>query len=111
MACVGIPNPPKSVHNDALKEYIENASGSNAAWRYAVLQPAVNRILQAMGRAIRKAEDRAFILLLDDRLLKPNYKRCLPPTFTPFTASDPNRTARQAKRFFERHPEPAVDEN
>ena len=111
VACVGIPNPPKSVHNDALKEYIENASGSNAAWRYAVLQPAVNRILQAMGRAIRKAEDRAFILLLDDRLLKPNYKRCLPPTFTPFTASDPNRTARQAKRFFERHPEPAIDEN
>ncbi|MEE3082553.1 MAG: helicase C-terminal domain-containing protein, partial [Candidatus Thermoplasmatota archaeon] len=111
VACVGIPNPPKSVHNDALKEYIEKESGSNTAWRYAVLQPAVNRILQAMGRAIRKAEDRAFVLLLDDRLLKPNYKRCLPPTFKPFTASDPNRTARQAKRFFERHPEPAVDES
>ena len=96
---------------EGMKEYIEKESGSNIAWRYAVLQPAVNRILQGMGRAIRKAEDRAFILLLDDRLLKPNYKKCLPPTLTPFTASDPNRTARQAKRFFERHPEPAIDEN
>jgi len=111
VACIGIPNAPKSVQNDSLKKYIEKQSGSNNAWRYGVFQPAINRILQAMGRAIRKAEDRAFILLLDDRLLKPNYKKCLPPTFTPFTASDPSRTARQVKRFFERHPEPAIDEN
>ncbi|MDP6899725.1 MAG: ATP-dependent DNA helicase [Candidatus Thalassarchaeaceae archaeon] len=110
VACIGIPNPPRSVQNDALKAYIEEKFDRNIAWRYAVLQPSVNRVLQAMGRAIRKAEDRAFILLLDNRLLKPTYKRCLPPTFTPFTSDNPQRTARQVKRFFQRHPEPAIGE-
>jgi Rad3-related DNA helicase len=64
-----------------------------------------------MGRAIRKAEDRAFILLLDDRLLTHTYKQCLPPTFIPFTAADSNRTANQVKRFFKRHPDAASAED
>ena len=111
VACIGIPNAPKSVHNDALKSYIEGKHGKNKSWRYAVLQPAVNKILQGMGRAIRKAEDRAFILLLDDRLLTHTYKQCLPPTFIPFTAPDSNRTASQVKRFFKRHPDAASSED
>jgi DNA excision repair protein ERCC-2 len=107
VVCIGIPNAPKSVHNDALRGYIEDKHGKGKAWRYAVMQPAVNRILQGMGRAIRKAEDRAFILLLDDRLLSHNYRQCLPPTLSPFTAEDSKRTANMVRRFFARHPDPA----
>ena len=60
-----------------------------------------------MGRAIRKVDDRAFVLLLDNRLLSGQYRSCLPATLKPFTADDSKRTGRMAKRFFERHPDPA----
>ena len=76
-------------------------------WMYGALQPAVNSVLQGMGRAIRKVEDRAFILLLDNRLLTGQYRMCLPPTLHTFTADDSKRTERMVKRFFEHHPEPA----
>ncbi len=105
--CVGIPVAPQTVPQTALREYIDNKHGSGKGWKYGVLQPAVNSVLQGIGRAIRKAEDRAFILLLDNRLLSGQYRACLPPTMQAFTADDSRRTSRMARRFFERHPEPA----
>ena len=105
--CVGIPVAPQTVPQTALREYIDNKHGRGKGWKYGVLQPAVNSVLQGIGRAIRKAEDRAFILLLDNRLLSGQYRSCLPPTMQTFTADDAKRTSRMTKRFFERHPEPA----
>ncbi|MBJ84062.1 MAG: hypothetical protein CMB52_00905 [Euryarchaeota archaeon] len=105
--CVGIPVAPQTVPQTALREYIDNKHGRGKGWKYGVLQPAVNSVLQGIGRAIRKAEDRAFILLLDNRLLSGQYRACLPPTMQTFTADDSKRTTRMVKRFFERHPEPA----
>ena len=105
--CVGIPIAPQTVPQTALREYIDNKHGHGNGWKYGVLQPAVNSVLQGIGRAIRKAEDRAFILLLDNRLLSGQYRSCLPPTMQTFTADDAKRTSRMARRFFQRHPEPA----
>ena len=67
VVCIGIPNPPPSVLSNSLKEYISDKFGRQNAWRYTVTQPAINSILQAMGRPIRSIEDRALILLLDNR--------------------------------------------
>ena len=105
--CVGIPVAPQTVPQTALREYIDKKHGSGKGWKYGVLQPAVNSVLQGIGRAIRKAEDRAFILLLDNRLLSGQYRACLPSTMQTFTADDSKRTSRMARRFFERHPNPA----
>ena len=110
MVCVGIPVPPPSVPQDALREYIEKQHGRGKGWKYGAIQPAVNSVLQGMGRAIRKVEDRAFILLLDNRLLGGQYRTCLPSTLHTFTANDAKRTGRMVKRFFERLPEPAKGE-
>ena len=105
--CVGIPIAPQSTPQAALREYIEKNHGRGKGWKYGVIQPAVNNVLQGMGRAIRKVDDRAFVLLLDNRLLNGQYRSCLPATLKPFTADDSKRTGRMAKRFFERHPDPA----
>ena len=110
VVCVGIPVAPPSVPQDALREYIEKKHGRGKGWKYGALQPAVNSVLQGMGRAIRKVEDRAFILLLDKRLLSGQYRTCLPPTLHTFTADDSKRTGRRVKQFFERFPEPAMGE-
>ena len=55
--------PPPSARQDALIEYYTKKFDRNRAWKYASLQPAVNSILQALGRPIRKREDRAIIVL------------------------------------------------
>ncbi|MEC8927479.1 MAG: ATP-dependent DNA helicase, partial [Candidatus Thermoplasmatota archaeon] len=95
VVCVGIPVAPPSVPQNALREYIEKKHGSGKGWKYGAIQPAVNSVLQGMGRAIRKVEDRAFILLLDNRLLGGQYRTCLPPTLHTFTTDDSKRTGRR----------------
>ena len=100
VVCVGIPNAPPSVQNDALKAYLSEHFGADRAWRYAVLQPAVNSVLQGMGRPIRSTADRAFVLLLDHRLAGPRYRQCLPDHLRPLSVDDPAATKRLASRFF-----------
>jgi DNA excision repair protein ERCC-2 len=109
VVCVGIPVPPPSARQDALKKYCEDRFGRDLAWRYSSSQPAVNSLLQALGRPIRKREDRALVVLLDRRLLRRPYRHCLPSTMSTIEVPDASRTARHVKRFFERHPEPAIE--
>ena len=103
VVCVGLPVAPPSVELDARKRYYETRFGGNA-YRYAVQQPALNSVLQGMGRPIRKFGDRAFVLLLEDRLLTPNYSRLLPDGLSPLKCTSPDVTRRHVRRFFERHP-------
>ena len=102
VVCIGIPNPPPSVLSNSLKEYISDKFGSQNAWRYTVTQPAINAILQAMGRPIRSVEDRALILLLDNRNDNRIYRECYPLGMKMNTSNEPNSTKAFAKRFFRR---------
>lgn len=100
VACIGIPNPPPSVLSKSLKAYAEERFGRNLAWRYTVSQPAVNAILQAMGRPIRSIGDRALILLLDRRVTDRTYTGCFPQDLRMNDSSDHDSTHRFARRFF-----------
>ena len=104
VVCVGLPVAPPSVESDARKRYYGTRFGGNA-YRYAVQQPALNSVLQGMGRPIRKIGDRAFVLLLEDRLLTPNYARLLPKGLEVLRCTSPDVTRRHVRRFFKRHPE------
>ena len=105
VACIGIPIAPPSAESDALRSYLGRKMSTGKVWRHSVVQPAVNRVLQAMGRAIRKAEDRALILLVDSRHLDDQHRPAHPDPSQHLTARDANVTSRLAKRFFGRHPE------
>ena len=102
VACIGIPNPPPSIHQKALRTYIEERFGRANAWRYASTQPAINSILQAMGRPIRSIDDRALILLLDKRNTDRTYLECFPKDIRMNTTSQPETTKSFARRFFSR---------
>tara|TARA_B100000029_G_scaffold291457_1_gene285004 strand:- start:12494 stop:14560 length:2067 start_codon:yes stop_codon:yes gene_type:complete len=105
--CIGLPLPPPSSRQDALRSYFEERYGKQTAWRYAGSQPAINRLLQAMGRPIRKAADRALVVLLEKRLLQRGYKFCLPEGMHMVESVDSGRTERHAERFFRNNPDPA----
>ena len=81
-------------------EYYSKKFDRNRAWKYASLQPAVNSILQALGRPIRKKEDRAIIVLLEKRILENRVRRCM-PEMQKMQTSNPARTAERVKAFFE----------
>ena len=100
VACIGIPNSPPSVLSKSLKAYAEERFGRNLAWRYTVSQPAVNAILQAMGRPIRSIGDRALIVLLDRRVTDRTYAGCFPQDLRMNDSSDHDSTHRFARRFF-----------
>jgi Rad3-related DNA helicase len=100
VACIGIPNPPPSVLSDSLKTYAADRFGKNNAWRYTVTQPAINAILQAMGRPIRSIGDRALILLLDQRHTDRTYISCYPGDLRMNSTNDPQTTSSFARRFF-----------
>lgn len=102
VACIGIPNPPPSIHQKALRTYIEERFGRANAWRYASTQPAVNAILQAMGRPIRSIADRALILLLDKRNTDRTYIECYPRDIRMNSSTEPETTKSFARRFFSR---------
>ena len=101
VVCVGLPLPPPSARQDALLEYYSARFGRSKAWKYASLQPAVNSVLQALGRPIRKKEDRAIIVLLESRFLENRVADCLPKSMQTIQTSGPNRTSERVKRFFE----------
>jgi len=105
--CIGLPLPPPSARQDALKEYYEDAYDSARAWRYAGSQPAVNKLMQAIGRPIRKAADRALVVLLEKRLMQRGFKICMPEGIHAVETVDSDRTARHTKRFFSKYPNPA----
>jgi len=100
LVCVGLPLPPPSARQDALIEYYAKKYDRNRAWKYASLQPAVNSILQALGRPIRKMEDRAIVVLLEKRLLERRVSSCM-PAMQKMRTSKPERTAERVKAFFE----------
>ena len=82
-----IPNPPPSVLSNSLKEYISDKFGRQNAWRYTVTQPAINSILQAMGRPIRSMKI-GLILLLDNRNDNRTYRECYPNAMKMNTSND-----------------------
>ncbi|MEL0101673.1 MAG: helicase C-terminal domain-containing protein [Euryarchaeota archaeon] len=103
-----MPNPPPSVFQSAFADYIKEKFGRQNFWRYANSQPAINSILQAMGRPIRAIGDRALILLLDKRHTERTYSICFPNNLMMSQVSNPEATGRYAKRFFskvQREPE------
>ncbi len=102
VACIGIPNPPPSVYQKAYREYIEGRFGKKNAWRYTSSQPAINSILQAMGRPIRSLEDRALVLLLDKRNSDRTYIECYPSDIRMNATNEPETTKSFARRFFSR---------
>ncbi len=107
--CVGLPVPPPSARQKALTDYCKDKFGVNVARRYSSHQPAVNSVLQAIGRPIRKANDRALVVILEKRMRERPYRFCVPTNLLLMKSQDAKRTARIAKRFFERFPDPAIE--
>jgi DNA excision repair protein ERCC-2 len=102
---VGLPLSPPNLEGEALRDYYGRKFGPAKGHDYAVVYPAINKLLQAAGRPIRSERDRAAIIVLEGRILEPRYARCLPPDFAPARSESP---AADAARFFDGRPAATV---
>ncbi len=76
---VGVGMPSISAEREAICAYYDEKSDAGKA--YAYMYPGLNKVLQAAGRVIRSEEDRGVLVLIDDRLCDPVYKRSIPKRF------------------------------
>lgn len=65
LALVGVPFPKPSARQRALVRF--NEIRFDRGWEYAVEAPTVRKVLQAIGRVIRDADDRGVVYLMDAR--------------------------------------------
>lgn len=75
---VGVPFAPPSLEQDQLIRYYDSKFGPGKGRDYGYTYPAMNRVLQSVGRCIRSETDRAAVVLLDRRFAYPNYRRYFP---------------------------------
>ncbi len=66
---VGLPLSPPSREQEGMLDRMEKRFGPRKANLYVQVYPAVSKVLQAAGRAIRGERDRAAVILMDDRYL------------------------------------------
>lgn len=72
----GVGIPALSNERNIIKEYFDNTEGDG--YDYAYTYPGMNRVLQAVGRVIRREGDRGVAVLVDDRYAEPKYRTLFP---------------------------------
>ncbi|MEO7337407.1 MAG: ATP-dependent DNA helicase, partial [Caldimonas sp.] len=75
VATLGLP--PFDPVNQHMRQRME-ADFPGAGYQYAYLYPAIQKVVQAVGRVIRTPDDRGVVHLIDDRFARPDVIRLLP---------------------------------
>ncbi len=73
---VGVPLPQVSTENELIRAYYDRTCGEG--FRYVYLYPGMRRVVQAVGRVIRRETDRGIVLLLDRRYTRKEYQNLFP---------------------------------
>lgn len=92
---VGPALPPPSPERRLLSEWYEQHY--DAGHDLAYIQPGMTRVVQAAGRAVRRPEDRAVIVLLCQRFARNEFRAYLPASWDVERSSRPERAI---ERFF-----------
>lgn len=85
---VGVPLAPPDLEVEATIAYFERSHpGQGRNYGYTV--PAMNRVLQAMGRGVRGPKDKCAVILWDERYLMQPYRGLLPDDAVVTASFDP----------------------
>lgn len=86
VAVVGVGLPSISHEGELVREHFSSVGedGFSFAYRY----PALNKVMQAIGRLIRTEKDTGAILLLDDRYLSNDYREVISIRYPQYNVAD-----------------------
>ena len=74
---VGVGLPMINESNHQLKTYYDQKFGKG--FDYAYTYPGMNKVIQAVGRVIRRDDDYGIAILMDDRFTTKTYLNLFPP--------------------------------
>ena len=98
---VGVGLPGLSSENNIIRDYYEEKCGQG--YDYAYTYPGMNSVLQAVGRVIRRQDDRGIAVLIDDRYAEPKYRTLFPSFWQRVSyTSNPSSLAEVARRFWKK---------
>jgi DNA excision repair protein ERCC-2 len=86
---VGLPLAPPSLEVEALQKYYTRKFDEERGLYYGYINPAMNKVMQALGRCIRSEKDRAVVVLMDERFKWNRYKQCFPKDVDLIVTSSP----------------------
>jgi DNA excision repair protein ERCC-2 len=84
---VGLPLDRPDLETKELIRYYDEKFGKG--WEYGYTLPAMTKILQNAGRAIRSEHDRGCLVFLDERYATLRYLKCFPRDWNVAIADDP----------------------
>jgi DNA excision repair protein ERCC-2 len=84
---VGLPLDRPDLETKELIRYYDGKFGRG--WEYGYTLPAITKILQNAGRAIRSEHDRGCLVFLDERYAMMRYLKCFPRDWNVTVAADP----------------------
>jgi len=102
VVAVGLPYATWNAYQKALISY-SNHQFPGKGRTYAYLTPAILRLIQTCGRVHRSATDKGCIVILDERVTRPNIKKQLPSYYQKELKTTRNQVdcAKQIRRFWE----------
>ncbi|MCW3976539.1 MAG: ATP-dependent DNA helicase [Candidatus Bathyarchaeota archaeon] len=103
VVAVGLPYATWNVYQKALINYFDHQFPGKGR-TYAYLTPAILRLIQTCGRVHRSATDKGCIVLLDERVTRPNIKNQLPSYYQTEMkiVRNPIDCAEQIRKFWEK---------
>jgi len=81
---IGTGLPQVCFERGLIRSRFDASRGHGVGFDYAYTFPGLNKVFQAGGRVIRTASDRGFILLADDRFLRPGHSLRFPESWQSF---------------------------
>lgn len=99
VAIVGVGLPSISHEGELIREHFASLGedGFSFAYRY----PALNKVMQAIGRLIRTEKDTGAVLLLDDRYLSHQYREIISLRYPQYNVADsPEEVENILKDFY-----------
>ncbi len=81
VAIIGTGLPTVCPEREMIRSYYDECNGRG--FDYAYTYPGLNRVLQAAGRVIRSETDKGFVILIDSRFAKRQYRNLYPYWWKP----------------------------
>lgn len=96
---VGVGLPGISDEGNIIRDYYNEKN--SLGYEYAYTYPGFNNVLQAIGRVIRRSDDKGIAVLIDDRYADPKYVSLFPDNFKGIKyAGNSASLAEIARRFW-----------
>lgn len=94
---VGLPLAPPSLEQTQLEYYYDRKFGLGKGKEYGYTSPAMNKVMQGMGRCIRSETDRAVVMLMDLRYGDGKYRNYFPKDIK---IRQPDNLKKEIKDFY-----------